>query len=139
MDGVLRMEEVNALGNEHFVWIFNNIVESYPQAVIAICNQRPFISADHLADAVSNYLQLLPPHGNNLNYNLEFCLYQLIAVTFWLNKCFKLNSVGEFFEKLVLYYFNQSKHYSITWNSNVLYYGLHHKCPTWDSARCSLK
>jgi hypothetical protein len=72
MDGLLRMEEVNALGNEHFVWIFNNIVESYPQAVIAVCNQRPFISADHLADAVSNYLQLLPPHGNNLIYNLQF-------------------------------------------------------------------
>lgn len=63
MDGVLRVEEVNALGSEQFVWIFNNIVESYPQAAIAICNQRPFISADHLADAVSNYLNLLPPHG----------------------------------------------------------------------------
>lgn len=63
MDGVLRVEEVNALGNEQFVWIFNNIVENYPQAAIAICNQRPFISADHLADAVSNHLHLLPPHG----------------------------------------------------------------------------
>jgi 2-oxo-4-hydroxy-4-carboxy--5-ureidoimidazoline (OHCU) decarboxylase len=78
MDGVLRVEEVNALGNEQFVWIFNNIVESYTQAAIAICNQRPFISADHLADAFGNYLHLLPPHGNNHNYNLKFCLYCLI-------------------------------------------------------------
>lgn len=63
MDGVLRVEEVNALGNEQFVWIFSNIVENYPQAATAICNQRPFASADHLADAASNYLELLPIHG----------------------------------------------------------------------------
>jgi 2-oxo-4-hydroxy-4-carboxy--5-ureidoimidazoline (OHCU) decarboxylase len=66
MDGVLRVEEVNAMGNEQFVSIFNNIVESYPQAATAICNQRPFASADHLADAASNYLELLPLHGNNI-------------------------------------------------------------------------
>jgi 2-oxo-4-hydroxy-4-carboxy--5-ureidoimidazoline (OHCU) decarboxylase len=74
MDGVLRVEEVNALGNEQFVWIFNNIVESYPQAATAICNQRPFISADHLADAASDYLDLLPPHGNRNSNNLKVCL-----------------------------------------------------------------
>jgi 2-oxo-4-hydroxy-4-carboxy--5-ureidoimidazoline (OHCU) decarboxylase len=66
MDGVLRVEEVNAMGNEQFLLIFNNIVESYPQAATAICNQRPFASADHLADAASNYLELLPVHGNNI-------------------------------------------------------------------------
>jgi len=66
MDGVLRVEEVNAMENEKFVLIFNNIVESYPQAATAICNQRPFASADHLADAASNYLELLPVHGNNI-------------------------------------------------------------------------
>jgi 2-oxo-4-hydroxy-4-carboxy--5-ureidoimidazoline (OHCU) decarboxylase len=74
MDGILRVEEVNALGNEQFVWIFNNIVESYPQAATVVCNQRPFISADHLADAVSNYLDLLSPHGNNINHNLKVCI-----------------------------------------------------------------
>jgi 2-oxo-4-hydroxy-4-carboxy--5-ureidoimidazoline (OHCU) decarboxylase len=66
MDGVLRVEEVNAMGNEQFVSIFTNIVESYPQAANALCNQRPFASADHLADAASNYLQLLPIQGNNI-------------------------------------------------------------------------
>lgn len=66
MDCVFRVEEVNAMGNEQFVSVFNNIVESYPQAAIAICNQRPFASADHLADAASNYLELLPIHGNNI-------------------------------------------------------------------------
>jgi 2-oxo-4-hydroxy-4-carboxy--5-ureidoimidazoline (OHCU) decarboxylase len=71
MDGVFRVEEVNALGNEQFVWIFNNIVESYPQAASAICNERPFTSADHLADAASNYLDLLPNHGNTIILNLK--------------------------------------------------------------------
>jgi len=66
MDCVLRLEEVNAMGNDQFVSVFNNIVESYPQAATAIYNRRPFASADHLADAASNYLELLPIHGNNI-------------------------------------------------------------------------
>jgi 2-oxo-4-hydroxy-4-carboxy--5-ureidoimidazoline (OHCU) decarboxylase len=66
MDGALQVEKVNAMENEQFVWIFNNIVENYPQAATAICNQRPFASADHLADAASNYLELLPIHGNSV-------------------------------------------------------------------------
>ncbi|XP_069678658.1 2-oxo-4-hydroxy-4-carboxy-5-ureidoimidazoline decarboxylase-like [Periplaneta americana] len=62
MEGVLRVEEVNALGNEQFVWIFNNIVESYPSVATTISKQRPFASADHLADAAAQYLdQLTPP------------------------------------------------------------------------------
>jgi 2-oxo-4-hydroxy-4-carboxy--5-ureidoimidazoline (OHCU) decarboxylase len=75
MDGVLRVEEVNALGKEQFVWIFNNIVESHPEAASAICNQRPFTSAEHLADAASNYLDSLPPHGKNISYNFSLYLF----------------------------------------------------------------
>ena len=59
----LRVEEVNSLGSEDCAKVFRNIVESFPQAAQTVCAQRPFSSADHIAEAAGRYLDQLPQQG----------------------------------------------------------------------------
>ncbi|KAJ9583941.1 hypothetical protein L9F63_021715 [Diploptera punctata] len=59
----MKIEEVNSLINDECVDVFKNIVECFPQVAKAICTQRPFRSAEHMADVAGKYLDQLPTEG----------------------------------------------------------------------------
>lgn len=62
--GILSVNEVNALPNEQFEWIFGNVIEHCPEAAKRVFLEKPFLSCEALKCAFENYLDTLDLHGN---------------------------------------------------------------------------
>ena len=61
--GILGIHEVNALDEEEFIWLFNNVVELHPQAAKTVEKQKPFSTAEDLKKGFDNYLENLDDQG----------------------------------------------------------------------------
>lgn len=59
----LSIDDVNKLPSDKFIKIFGNVVEHYSPAAIGILKFRPFESADHISEAIEDYLDLLSDAG----------------------------------------------------------------------------
>ncbi|XP_026667283.1 2-oxo-4-hydroxy-4-carboxy-5-ureidoimidazoline decarboxylase-like [Ceratina calcarata] len=57
--GILSMPEVNALGDEEFAWLFDNVVEQNPDVAKHVAPKRPFASRRQLKRCFYEYLDNL--------------------------------------------------------------------------------
>ncbi|KAJ8675275.1 hypothetical protein QAD02_011061 [Eretmocerus hayati] len=60
--GVLSINEVNALPEENFEWLFANVIELCPEAAPIVAAKRPFSSSEDLKKAFDDYLEKLDTH-----------------------------------------------------------------------------
>lgn len=61
--GILSVNEVNALPEENFDWLFGNVIEHCPEAAVAVAAKRPFSSPEELKKAFEDYLEKLDISG----------------------------------------------------------------------------
>ncbi|XP_011500667.1 PREDICTED: 2-oxo-4-hydroxy-4-carboxy-5-ureidoimidazoline decarboxylase-like [Ceratosolen solmsi marchali] len=57
--GILSINEVNALPVENFEWLFGNVIEHCVEAASIIATKRPFFTSKDLKKAFDDYLEKL--------------------------------------------------------------------------------
>ena len=59
LQGILSINEVNALPVENFEWLFGNVIENCPEAAPVVAVKRPFLSCEDLKKGFDEYLEKL--------------------------------------------------------------------------------